>query len=189
MSDPDLRSNHDPDSHDDPKAQWERFTADQRNYLEQRLARISDAKEAGQHLQRRPSHSPPVLSFTQERLWFLDQLEPGSIVYNRPWGLRLSGSLDLAALEQALSDVVHRHEILRTTYAVKDGVPIQIIQPHRSFVLPIEEIRSQDRGTVEHELTRLSQQATRKPFDLSADRLFRPHLIRLNPTEHVLLLT
>ena len=80
------------------------------------------------------------LSFAQERLWFLDQLEPGSAVYNIPVALRLGGALDVAALERALDEIVRRHEALRTTFAEVDGAPVQVIAPFGGFALPVEDL-------------------------------------------------
>src|SRR5215217_5767429 len=79
-------------------------------------------------------------SFAQERLWFIDRLEPGSAVYNIPGAWRLGGALDEAALERALGEVVRRHEALRTTFAEADGSPVQVIAPFGAFALPVEDL-------------------------------------------------
>ena len=184
-----MPSNRDTQSHDDPAARWERLTADQRAYLEERLRRSRDPAAPREAVPRRPPQSPPALSFAQERLWFLDQLEPGSTVYNRPWGVRLSGPLDSGALEGAINGIVRRHEVLRTTYTVEDGVPIQVIHPHRPHALPVVDLSGRGREAAEHEMARLAKEASRTPFDLSADRMLRHQLLRLWPAEHVLLLT
>lgn len=76
--------------------------------------------------QRRDSDHFP-LSFAQQRLWFLDQLEPGNPLYNNPSAIRLSGRLDLKALELSLNEIIRRHEILRTTFTAVDGQPVQVI--------------------------------------------------------------
>jgi len=78
------------------------------------------------------------LSFSQERLWFLDQLEPGSPMYNIPSAVRLTGRLDLAALTQSLDEIVRRHEILRTTFTTQDGQPVQVISPEMTVIAPAE---------------------------------------------------
>ncbi|HEU4559344.1 MAG TPA: amino acid adenylation domain-containing protein, partial [Longimicrobium sp.] len=80
------------------------------------------------------------LSFAQERLWFLDRLEPGSTTYNLGAARRLGGALDEAALERSLSEVVRRHEALRTTFMEVDGSPVQVIAPFAGFALPVEEL-------------------------------------------------
>src|SRR6185503_12285440 len=83
---------------------------------------------------------PLPLSFAQQRLWFLDQLEPGSAVYNMPVGLRLVGELEVEALARALSEIVRRHEVLRTTFAVVDGLPVQVIEPAAELRLAVTEL-------------------------------------------------
>src|SRR3954454_13582114 len=80
------------------------------------------------------------LSFAQERLWFIDRLEPGSAVYNVPVAWRLEGALDGAALERALGEIVRRHESLRTTFREVDGSPVQVIAPFGGFTLPVEDL-------------------------------------------------
>lgn len=126
-------------------------------------------------------------SFAQRRLWFLDQLEPaGAITYNEHTAVRLSGHLNLAALEQSLNEVVRRHESLRTSFMDIDEQLCQIIQP--SLPLPIlfvdlSALSNQDRAV---HLKRHVVEAARKPFDLSQAPLLRAQLLRLQPTEHIL---
>jgi acyl carrier protein len=83
-----------------------------------------------------------LLSFAQARLWFLEQLEPGSSAYNIPAAVRLTGSLDVAALEQSLNEIVLRHEALRTTFGMVSGEPIQVIAPVKALTLPLVDLRS-----------------------------------------------
>src|SRR5215211_4657012 len=83
--------------------------------------------EASKAIPRRPQQDPPRLSFAQERLWFLDQLEPGRPTYNIPAAMRLTGPLHVMALERSLGEIVHRHEALRTTFTAADGHPVQVI--------------------------------------------------------------
>ncbi|HEV3051001.1 MAG TPA: amino acid adenylation domain-containing protein, partial [Longimicrobium sp.] len=80
------------------------------------------------------------LSFAQERLWFIDRLEPGSTTYNIPAALRLTGALDERALERSLGEIVRRHEALRTVFAEVDGSPVQVISPFSGFALPVEDL-------------------------------------------------
>jgi amino acid adenylation domain-containing protein len=129
------------------------------------------------------------LSFAQERLWFLDQLEPGSITYNIPIAWRLAGALDPAALERALGEVVRRHEVLRTTFAGVGGSPVQVIAPFRGFTLPVEDLSGLSEADREAALRRRAGEETRRVFDLSAGPLFRAALLRLDVEEHVLLLS
>ncbi|MFY0568156.1 non-ribosomal peptide synthase/polyketide synthase [Archangium lansingense] len=144
-----------------------------------------------QAVPRRPStHEGDLpLAFSQQRLWFLDQLEPGSPVYNIPVALRLSGQLDTEALRQAFQELVRRHESLRTTFASRDGQPIQLIAP--SLLVPLEVMELQDVPASEREAVaqRLAHQEAQRPFDLANGPLLRASLLRLAPDDHVLLVT
>src|SRR5262249_7018383 len=84
---------------------------------------------------------PLALSFGQRRLWFLDQLEPGNPQYNMPFALRLEGPLDAGALERSLNEIARRHAILRTTFAIVDGQPVQAIAPSLTVPLPSTDLR------------------------------------------------
>ncbi len=129
------------------------------------------------------------LSFAQERLWVIDRMEPGSAAYNIPAALRLSGRLDVAALEHALSEVVRRHEALRTTLAERGGRPVQVVHPAAPVVLPVADLSAlpdAERGAA---LRRLAAEEAARPFDLAAGPLLRVALLRLGGEEHVLLLT
>ncbi|HEV7590264.1 MAG TPA: amino acid adenylation domain-containing protein, partial [Longimicrobium sp.] len=122
------------------------------------------------------------LSFAQERLWFLDRLRPGSVVYNLPLALRLRGALDAPALERALGELVRRHEALRTTFAGSDSAPEQVIAPWTAFGLSIDDV-------AEDEVEREIADEARRPFDLSAGPLFRARLLRIAGDDHLLLVT
>ena len=128
------------------------------------------------------------LSFAQQRLWFLDKLEPGFSVYNVPEAFRLKGRLNTVALEQSVQEITRRHEILRTTFREVDGEPVQIVapEPNPGFVVadlvhlaPEEREREAER--------RVSDDASR-PFDLERGPLLRVLLVRLSEEEHVLFL-
>ncbi|HEX5199864.1 MAG TPA: condensation domain-containing protein [Actinoplanes sp.] len=128
-----------------------------------------------------PAHTgPPVVSSGQLRLWFLDQLRPGSAAYVVPLALRLDGPLDHAALSAALDAVVARHEILRTTYPARDGRPFARVAPALSVSMPVVETSDVARA--------LRAEASR-PFDLATGPLLRATLLRVAPDEHVLLLS
>ncbi|MBA3455841.1 MAG: non-ribosomal peptide synthetase, partial [Deltaproteobacteria bacterium] len=126
--------------------------------------------------------SPLPASFAQSRLWFLDQLEPGSATYNYPIVLRLSGVLDVAALESALRELLARHEALRTTFVEKDGEPHQVV--HASIDLDITRIDVAS----EEEAEPLISRATHMPFDLATGPLLRATLLRMRGDAHVLVL-
>ncbi|HEX2207809.1 MAG TPA: amino acid adenylation domain-containing protein, partial [Longimicrobium sp.] len=129
------------------------------------------------------------LSFAQEGLWFLDQLQPGSAFYNVPEPLRLSGALDVPALERALGEIVRRHEVLRTSLQGRDGGAVQVIAPFAGFSLPVEDLSSLDADAIQAEAERRTADEAARAFDLAAGPLFRAVLLRLAADEHVLLLT
>jgi acyl carrier protein len=125
------------------------------------------------------------LSFAQQRLWFLDQLEPGSSLYHIALAVRLGGPLERAALERAFEALVHRHEALRTTFATADGLPLQVIAPPGAFALACDERP----GAAEQELRELALAESERPFDLARGPLLRAALVRIARDEHLLLLT
>ncbi len=129
------------------------------------------------------------LSFAQQRLWFLDQFEPGSPFYNIPSAVRMRGQLHVDALRQTLATIVERHETLRTAFATIDGAPMQIIAPTETCDLPIVDLRSLAPTEREAHARWLANEEARRPFDLSVGPLLRTTLLRLGETEHILLLT
>jgi amino acid adenylation domain-containing protein len=153
---------------------------------------LLEARLKGQHrpsaLVRRAHPGDIPLSYAQERLWFLDRLQPGSAAYNVSAGLRLPGGIDEGALERALGEVVRRHEALRTTFRESGGVPVQVIQPFAGFVLPVEDLSALGEAECEAEVARHAAAHAGRPFDLAAGPLFRGTLLRLGAREHVLLL-
>ena len=155
-----------------------------------RLATQTDAEPVAERIRTREDPSAPApVSFSQQRLWFLDQLIPGNALYNVPALVRLTGDLNAATLERALSGVVNRHEALRTTFRLRDGVPAQIIGPQAGLTLSQVDLCHLDAADREGELNRLAMAEARRPFNLSSGPLIRATLIRVQPLEHVLLLT
>ncbi len=144
-----------------------------------------------------PSHSDldettvecAPLSFAQERLWFLDQLERERAVYNMSFGWRLRGELDIPSLRRALETVVHRHEPLRTAYVTRSGIPLQAIHPTARFELPVVDLAHLSGERQETEVTRRYAEDAERGFDLTTDLMLRASLLRLGRVEHVLLLT
>ena len=128
-------------------------------------------------------------SFAQQRLWFLDQLEPESPAYNIPAAYRLRGPLHVPALEQAISEIVRRHETLRTTFHAADGQPFQRVAPHRPLALPIVDLRGLPEEGNDARALQLATEEAHRPFDLAQGPLFRATLVQLAEEEHVLLLT
>jgi len=91
---------------------------------------------------RRPECAPAPLSFAQQRMWFMDQLQPGNPAYNRPTPIHLRGALNIAVLENGLNEIVRRHEILRTSFLVTDGQPVQAVAPSLALSLPVIDLGS-----------------------------------------------
>ena len=128
------------------------------------------------------------LSFAQQRLWFLDQLEPGTATYNIPEAVQFTGALNIAALEQSFNEVVRRHEALRTRFSARDGSPVQMINPSLELPLPIVDLSGLPRWSVTTEIERLSRLEAQRAFDLGNDVLLRTKVLRVSANEHVVLL-
>ncbi|MEH1824947.1 MAG: non-ribosomal peptide synthase/polyketide synthase [Nostoc sp.] len=128
------------------------------------------------------------LSYAQQRLWFLDQLQPNSALYNIPLALHLVGNLNEAALEQSLEEIIHRHEALRTNFITIDGQPTQIIQARREQRI-VSVVDLQHLSTSEQEIASQQLAITQaiQPFDLAKQALVRATLVVLSETEHILL--
>src|SRR3954463_10310923 len=125
-------------------------------------------------------------TFAQQRLWFLEQLQPGSTAYLVPWSLRISGKLNIAALEQSLNEIIRRHEVLRTSFSWKDEYPVQVVTDSLSISLDAVELSSAD---PEQEAHRLAREEAHRPLNIEKGPLVRARLLRIRPDEHVLLLT
>ncbi len=151
-------------------------------------ARRAGGSPAAPPITRAPRDTPPPLSFAQQRLWFLDQLEPNNTAYNLPTALRLSGPLDAAALERSLREIVRRHEALRTTFASAEGEPRQVIAPDATFSLPVVDLGALPEAEREAEARRRADAEAQGPFDLARGPLFRALLIRLSARDHALVL-
>ncbi len=137
----------------------------------------------------RAAGEPLPLSFAQERLWFLDQLEPESPAYNIPLAVELAGKLAPAALAASLAEVVRRHAALRTTFAVAAGRPVQMIVPPGPLALPLVDLSSLPASAREAEGLRLAGDEARRPFDLARGPLFRVALLRLAAARHAVFLS
>ncbi len=140
----------------------------------ERIGRVSREGELG-------------LSYAQQRLWFLDQLEPGSAAYNIPIALRLSGRLEVSALERVLSEVVRRHEVLRTSFMEVDGQPVQVISPPGAISIPFIDLSHLSGEERQSKAQESVSAETRRAFDLAQGPLLRATLLRLDDEEHVLL--
>jgi amino acid adenylation domain-containing protein len=166
--------------------------SDKRQLLLEKLLRKKGLEAASRpEIPRRASSGPAPLSFGQQRLWFLRQLEPANTAYNLTEAVRLRGRLDTAALERALAAITRRHEVLRTVYAPvegTDGEPRQVVQPPAP--VPLQRIRLDGlpEPVREPEAARIAGAATAQPFDLARGPVFRATLVELDRDDHLLLL-
>ncbi len=142
------------------------------------LGRRAAAGEAGE----------APLSFPEERLWFLAQLDPESPAYNLPAAVLLTGALDVAALARSFAEVARRHEVLRSTFPAVEGRPVQrVAPPAASWPLPVVDLRGLSSARRDAERSRLALAAGKRPFDLAAGPLLRTALLQLDVDEHLLL--
>ncbi|BBU62178.1 hypothetical protein MSC49_21130 [Methylosinus sp. C49] len=143
-------------------------------------------------IERADRTQPPPLSFAQQRLWFLAQLDPGAAIYNIPVALRLSGKLDVRSLERSFDEILRRHEILRTCYGLKDHSPVQRICEDVVMPLPIRDIGELAEAECEEAVRRIALDDSQEPFDLATAPLMRARLLvlpdRSGVPEHVLLI-
>jgi acyl carrier protein len=159
----------------------------------QKLAQRLDATQADAS----SHHAPPLkrterlgatpLSYAQQRLWFLDQLEPGSPFYNIPLALQITGDLKVDAFEHSLRELIRRHEVLRTTFRAEGGTPVQIISQQPVLALTVVDLTGLPPQKAEEEVHRLIREESLRPFDLSSGPLLRMRLMKRSEQEHVLL--
>ncbi|MHC5857710.1 non-ribosomal peptide synthetase [Nostoc sp.] len=137
---------------------------------------------------RKSSNNIP-LSFSQQRLWFIDQLYYGSPFYNIPSAFHLEGSLNITALQQSLNEILKRHAVWRTTFTLVNGEPVQEIAPELTWDLPIINLEHLSGKNWEGEVKQFAAEEAKKPFNLATGLLVRATLLRLGEEEHVFLLT
>lgn len=128
-------------------------------------------------------------SYSQQRLWFIDQLEPDNSAYHISDAISFTGAFDHSALERALNEIARRHESLRTTFSANDGQPVQVVSPPQPRTLPVVDLSHLPDDERQTELQRLSDEAASRSFNLATGPLWRAELVRLSADEHVLLLT
>jgi amino acid adenylation domain-containing protein len=161
--------------------------------LEGQAALIESTRKGGARppppLERVTREGPLPLSFAQQRMWFLAQLEPDSPFYNTPAAVRLRGPLDVAALQRCLEEIVRRHEVLRTTFTTVDGEPRQRIAPSLSVPLPVVDLTGLPESEREAEALRRATEDAQRPFDLAHGPVLRATVLALGPEEHVALFT
>ncbi len=146
------------------------------------------AAGAPQAIPRRPAGEPPVLSFGQRQLWFIEQLQPGSAAYHVPGAVRIVGALDLAALAGCLREVARRHEVLRTGFQLRDGDPVPVIAALPRLAMPVADLSALPAPRREPEAARVVNAQVAWPFDLTTPPLARTCLVRLAAEESIFLL-
>ncbi len=140
-------------------------------------------------VKRVPRDTDLPLSFAQQRLWFLDQLEPGSPLYNNSAAVELTGKLDAGVLTQSLAEIIRRHEVLRTVFRARDGKPVQVVLPEMAFDLPVIDLSGRPVAEQMREVARLAAEQGAQPFRLDEGPLMRFALVRLGEARHAGLLT
>ena len=160
-----------------------------KNRLQQARTATSTPHVAIPAIPRRKIRGNLPLSSAQQRLWFLDQLEPGSPVYNICEPMRMRGALNVSALKRSLNDIIRRHETLRTHFMAIDGTPMQVIADERPLSLVVHDIVVLQPAAREERLAEMMEEEARCPFDLSTGPLLRVLLVRVEPEDHVLMFT
>lgn len=167
-----------------------------RNLFEARtVARLSEMIEQRsvvdiQTIKPVPGIADLPLSFAQQRLWFMDQLESNSAAYNIPLAVRLEGKLDVSALQRSLNEVERRHEVLRTVFALDaEQQPVQVVQPWRERTLSVRQMAGETPAEREGAAYETASEDARRPFELQKGPLWRAELLRLEDETHILLLT
>src|SRR5437588_8147409 len=155
----------------------------QRQALLQKLLRAEGFRASyTDQIAPRGQRGPAPLSFAQQRLWFLQQLEPESYVYNIPVALRVEGPLDIAALEEAINQVICRHESLRTSFRTVNDQTFQFVNPPFRVHLSPDVIQVSTETLREREITSRANQELRRTFDLTAGPLIKARLLRFAET-------
>ena len=158
-----------------------------RELLERRLHGALVMPADSRAIPRREAQQVP-LSFAQERMWFLNQWQPGDPAYNRPVALRFVGVLDPTALARSLSEILQRHEVLCATFSSIEGRPVQTIAPPEPLSLPVVDLSSLPQPKRVPEARRLATREAQRPFDLVQGPLFRATLLHLDASDHVLVM-
>lgn len=142
-----------------------------------------------QHLREKAGQAATIpLSFAQQRLWFLDKLNPNSPAYNVPTVLRLRGGLELESFRKALTHIVARHEALRTSFRTKDDLTVQHVQQPQAVHVPVVDLSKFSPRDKDKEVQRVIQSECRRTFDLKNGLMVRATLLRLSLAEHILVL-
>ena len=153
-----------------------------------RKAEAVPEKATPAKIPRREKFSPGPVSSAQQRLWFIDQLDPGTPAFNIPAAVRLLGSLDVEILEQCFDEIINRHEALRTSFAADDGLPVQVIAPSLKFEIPLVDIRHLPEAERMAHVEKLITSECQRSFDLTRSPLMRATLVVLGEHDHVLVM-
>jgi amino acid adenylation domain-containing protein len=168
------------------------FSAERRDLLELLLKDedVEDAAQSGNAFQVTQIDGKDAfpLSFSQRRLWFLDQLEPGGAFYNFPLAVPFNVAMNTVVLEHAINEIVRRHEALRTVFDAVGGEPVQIVLPNLTLPLTVIDLRRFDKEAQDAEMVRLAAEMAQRPFDLARGPLLRTALLRRGQNDHVFLL-
>jgi acyl carrier protein len=135
----------------------------------------------------RENHLP--LSFAQQRLWFIEQLQPNNAAYNIASAVRVLGELNITALESCFNEIIKRHESLRTAFIAVEGLPMQVITKNLQLSLPVIDLQTRSKSEQETQIQQIINQETQQPFDLSQLPLLRVILLKLSSTEYVVIFT
>jgi amino acid adenylation domain-containing protein len=152
-------------------------------------ARGENSAASAPALKKADMNTRPPLSFAQQRLWFIDRLNPGGSVYNIPGAVRLNGALNLDALERTINEIVRRHEVLRTRIGAEAGEPVQVIDAWEARKLEALDLTGVSPKEREVEISRIAEEEAGTGFDLSLGPLLRIKVLKLEEEEHVLLYT
>jgi amino acid adenylation domain-containing protein/non-ribosomal peptide synthase protein (TIGR01720 family) len=160
------------------------------NTVRDLAAHLAQSEKGGYSaIPRVPRDQPLPLSFAQQRLWFIDSLEEGSAQYNMPVALRLNGNLRLDALQRSLDEIVERHEVIRSTYHLRDGGGVQVIHPAAPVKIGRVDLSRVDKREREARVEQLLRNEAARPFHFPTDLMLRVQLLTLSESEHVLLFT
>src|SRR5215212_132372 len=166
-----------------------RLSRTQRAQLLKELQKEAAQANGHHDIPRRPQAGPIPLSFGQQRLWFLSQVDPDTPLYNVPEAIELKGQLNVAALEQSLNEIIRRHDALRTVFTIVERQPVQICTPTRPLSLKTIDLTHLPNTARELCAHCLLEREARRPFNLTNDALLRATLLRLDDEHHWAILT
>src|SRR3990172_11206944 len=164
------------------------LSAEKKALLEQRLSGAKRTSNRERVIPKRPRLDSAPVSFAQRQMWVIDQMTPGNSAYSLPLGFRLKGPLDSMALEDSFNAVVKRHEGLRTTFAFRDGEPLQLIHPDLKIKFDVRKLNHLTGDQRENRLSAFASEVSVASFDLSRLPLIRVSLFKLGEAEHILII-